>query len=375
MDQDGVRLPVGPPRFEFMSLSIGIVGLPNVGKSTLFKALTKKQALIANYPFATIDPNVGIVEVPDDRLVKLAEVSKSDKIVPTVIEFTDIAGLVKGASQGEGLGNKFLSHIRETAAIVQVVRAFSDPDVIHVGGHVNPQEDLEIIGVELALADLDSAKKYLSNLKSKAKSGPTIALEQEIKLFERIIEALNDGQAIRDLPLTYDEKKLIKTLNFLTGKPMMVVLNIDEVCDAKQPVPQLNFNGPIIEISAKIEAELADLSSVEAKEFLISIGQNQTGLDKLILACYKLLNLITFLTSGPMESRAWTVARGAKAPQAAGVIHSDFEKGFIRAEVCDYNDFISLGGWPKMKESGKMRLEGKDYVMRDGDVVFFHVGN
>lgn len=356
-----------------MSLSIGIVGLPNVGKSTLFKALTKKQALIANYPFATIDPNVGVVEVPDARLAKLAEVSKSDKIVPTVIEFTDIAGLVKGASQGEGLGNKFLSHIREVAAIVQVVRAFSDPEVIHVGGRVNPQEDLEIIGVELALADLDSAKKYLSNLKSKAKSGSTIALEQEIKLFERLTDALSKGQAIRDLSLSEDEKKLLKTFNFLTAKPMMVVLNVDEAGTAKQPLPQLNFNGPIIEISAKIEAELADLSPVEAKEFLISIGQNQTGLDKLILAGYKLLDLITFLTSGPMESRAWTVARGAKAPHAAGAIHSDFEKGFIRAEVCDYDDFINFGGWAKIKETGKMRLEGKDYVMRDGDVVFFHV--
>lgn len=356
-----------------MSLSIGIVGLPNVGKSTLFKALTKKQALIANYPFATIDPNIGIVEVPDERLAKLAEVSKSDKIVPTVIEFTDIAGLVKGASQGEGLGNKFLSHIRETAAIVQVVRAFSDPEVIHVGGQVNPQEDLEIIGVELALADLDSAKKYLSNVKSKAKSGSTVALEQEIKLFEGLTESLSKGQAIRDLPLSNDEKKLLKTFNFLTGKPMMVVLNVDEAGNAKQPAPKLNFNGPIIEISAKIEAELADLSPIEAQEFLISISQSQTGLDKLILAGYQLLDLITFLTSGPMESRAWTVVRGAKAPQAAGVIHSDFEKGFIRAEVCDYPDFINFGGWAKIKETGKMRLEGKDYVMRDGDVVFFHV--
>ncbi len=375
MDQDGVRLPVGPPRFEFMSLSIGIVGLPNVGKSTLFKALTKKQALIANYPFATIDPNVGIVEVPDNRLAKLAEVSKSDKIVPTVIEFTDIAGLVKGASQGEGLGNKFLSHIREVAAIVQVVRAFSDPDVIHVGGRVNPQEDLEIIGVELALADLESAKKYLSNLKSKAKSGSTVALEQEMKLFERVIDSLSKGQAIRDLSLSDDEKKLIKTFNFLTAKPMMAVLNVDEAGGAKQPVPQLNFNGPIIEISAKIEAELADLSPEEAKEFLTSIGQSQTGLDKLILAGYRLLDLITFLTSGPMESRAWTVESGAKAPQAAGVIHSDFEKGFIRAEVCDYDNFVNFSGWAKIKETGKMRLEGKDYVMRDGDVVFFHVGS
>ncbi|MEK9183342.1 MAG: redox-regulated ATPase YchF [Patescibacteria group bacterium] len=358
-----------------MSLSIGIVGLPNVGKSTLFKALTKKQALIANYPFATIDPNVGIVEVPDNRLAKLAEVSKSDKIVPTVIEFTDIAGLVKGASQGEGLGNKFLSHIREVAAIVQVVRAFSDPDVIHVGGRVNPQEDLEIIGVELALADLESAKKYLSNLKSKAKSGSTVALEQEMKLFERVIDSLSKGQAIRDLSLSDDEKKLIKTFNFLTAKPMMAVLNVDEAGGAKQPVPQLNFNGPIIEISAKIEAELADLSPEEAKEFLTSIGQSQTGLDKLILAGYRLLDLITFLTSGPMESRAWTVESGAKAPQAAGVIHSDFEKGFIRAEVCDYDNFVNFSGWAKIKETGKMRLEGKDYVMRDGDVVFFHVGS
>ncbi len=358
-----------------MSLSIGIVGLPNVGKSTLFKALTKKQALIANYPFATIDPNVGVVEVPDNRLKPLAEVSHSAKIVPTTIEFVDIAGLVRGASQGEGLGNKFLSHIREVAAIVQVVRGFSDPDVIHVQGQVNPNSDLEIINLELALADLETAQKHLGELKSRAKSGGNLLLEQETKLFEKLLAALTEGRALRDLSLTDDEKKQIKSFSFLTLKPMIMVLNVDEPDKIKnQGQNQLNFSGPIIEISAKLEAELADLSLEEAQEYMNTLGLQQTGLDKLILAGYNILNLITFLTSGEMETKAWTVAKGAKAPQAAGVIHTDFEKSFIRAEVCDWQDFVQFGGWSKIKESGKMHLEGKDYLMQDGDVVYFHTG-
>lgn len=352
-------------------LQIGIVGLPNVGKSTLFKALTKKQALIANYPFATIDPNIGIVEVPDERLKPLAEISKSEKIIPTTIEFVDIAGLVKGASQGEGLGNKFLSHIREVTAIVQVVRSFTDPNIIHVSSEVNPQSDFEVIQVELALADLETINRRLIDLKSKLKSGPNLVLEKEISLFEKLKQALGSGQAVRDLYLEEDEKKCLQPLGLLTAKPMLVVLNTDEgKSEIKQP---LNFNGPILKISAKIEAESADLSEAEAREFLASIGEKQTGLDKLILAGYKLLRLITFLTSGPKETRAWTVKRGAKAPKAAGVIHSDFEKGFIRAEVCDWRDFMKFNGWSKIKESGKLRLEGKDYEIRDGDVVYFHV--
>ncbi|MCX6779037.1 MAG: redox-regulated ATPase YchF [Candidatus Magasanikbacteria bacterium] len=357
-----------------MSLSIGIVGLPNVGKSTLFKAITKKQTLIANYPFATIDPNVGIVEVPDERLKPLSEISHSAKVVPTTIEFVDIAGLVRGASKGEGLGNKFLSHIREVSAIVQVVRSFSDPDIIHVAGKVDPNSDLEIIGLELALADLETAKKHFSELRSKAKSGSNLLLDQEIILFERILKALEVGTALRDLSLTEDEKKQIKSFSFLTLKPMIVVLNVDEPDKQVAMEQKLNWNGPLIEISAKIEAELADLSFEEAKEYMDSLGLKQTGLDKLILAGYKILDLITFLTSGEIETRGWTVKAGSKAPQAAGVIHSDFEKTFIRAEVTDWQDFVKFGGWPKMKESGKLRLEGKEYIVQDGDVCYFHVG-
>jgi len=354
-----------------MSFSIGIVGLPNVGKSTLFKALTRKQALIANYPFATIDPNVGIVEVPDERLVKLAAISVSEKIIQTTIEFVDIAGLVKGASQGQGLGNKFLSRIREVAAIVQVVRVFSDPDVIHVAGKVSPNEDLEIISMELALADLEIARRYLNDLKHKVKAGFTPTLEQEIILFEKITDNLNQGGALRDLGFTEEETRGLKSFSFLTLKPMLVVLNVDD--GGKNSQEKIDFACPIVEISAKLEAELADLDEKEAKEFLESMGMKQSGLDKLILSGYGLLDLITFLTSGPKETRAWTVKRGAKAPEAAGVIHSDFEKGFIRAEVCDWKNFIEFGGWGKMKESGKLRLEGKDYIIHDGDVCFFHV--
>ncbi|MEK9159002.1 MAG: redox-regulated ATPase YchF [Patescibacteria group bacterium] len=375
-----------------MSFSIGIVGLPNVGKSTLFKALTRQPALIANYPFATIDPNVGIVAVPDERLQKLAEVSKSAKIVPTTIEFVDIAGLVKGAAQGEGLGNKFLSHIREVSAIAQVVREFSDLNIIHVAGAVNPKNDFEIINTELALADLEQATRHLREIKNKARAGINKTLEKEILLFEKIVKALGEGRALRDFDLDDEEKKLIKSFCFLTAKPMMVVVNCDEdsvpsVIPVKTGIQSSNssvdildprFRGddnktamPVVRISAKIEAELADLSLEEAAAFLASAGQKQSGLDKIILAGYELLTLLTFLTAGPDETRAWTIPRGTKAPQAAGVIHSDFEKGFIRAEICDWQDFVKYNGEAGIKSAGLWRLEGKEYVMKDGDVCYF----
>ncbi|MEK7508573.1 MAG: redox-regulated ATPase YchF [Patescibacteria group bacterium] len=365
-----------------MSFSIGIVGLPNVGKSTLFKALTRQQALIANYPFATIDPNVGIVAVPDERLQKLAEVSKSARVVPTTIEFVDIAGLVKGAAQGEGLGNKFLSHIREVSAIAQVVREFSDLNIIHVAGAVNPKNDFEIINTELALADLEQATRHLREIKNKARAGINKTLEKEILLFEKIVKALGEGRALRDFDLDDEEKKLIKSFCFLTAKPMMVVVNCDETPSVISPLaggvlqtpPDKEGQGrsmPVVRISAKIEAELADLSLEEAAAYLASTGQKQSGLDKIILAGYELLNLITFLTAGPDETRAWTIPRGTKAPQAAGVIHSDFEKGFIRAEICDWQDFVKYNGEAGIKSAGLWRLEGKEYVMKDGDVCYF----
>jgi hypothetical protein len=371
-----------------MSFSLGIVGLPNVGKSTLFKALTRKQALIANYPFATIDPNVGIVEVPDERLQQLAEVSKSAKIVPTTIEFVDIAGLVKGASQGEGLGNKFLSHIRETSAIIQVVREFSDSNIIHVNGQVDAKSDFEVINTELALADMDQARRKLTDLRGEAKAGMNKNLERELALFEKILKILGEGKAIRDLDLDEEDKKSIKPFSFLTAKPMMVVVNCDEgsaspVIPAQAGIQSSTIvdprfrgddNGmamPVLRISAKIEAELADLSKEEARTSLESLGQKQSGLDRLILAGYDLLELITFLTAGPDESRAWTVKHGSKAPQAAGVIHTDFEKGFIRAEICNWQDYVKYGGEAGVKEKGLWRLEGKEYIMQDGDVCYF----
>lgn len=355
-----------------MSLQIGIVGLPNVGKSTLFRALTRKSALIANYPFATIDPNVGIVEVPDARLKELARVSASERVVPTVIEFVDIAGLVRGASQGEGLGNKFLSHIREVAAIVQVVRGFSDNNITHVLNRVNPVEDMEIINVELALADLSTIERRLENVRRQKKTGASKDVESELVLLERIYENLKKGTPVREMELSEDEQLLIKDLQLLTVKPLMYVVNCDE---ENQNVPEevvaAAKNSPVISISAKLEAELADLPPEESRALLVELGWAESGLDRLIVAGYKLLNLITFLTSGPEESRAWTVKKGSRAPQAAGVIHTDFEKGFIRAEVCDWKDFVEFGGETGVKEKGLWRLEGKDYVMRDGDVCHF----
>lgn len=355
-----------------MSFSIGIVGLPNVGKSTLFKALTKKSVLIANYPFATIDPNVGIVEVPDERLTALAKVSKSGKIIPTTIEFYDIAGLVRGASTGEGLGNKFLSHIREVDAIAQVVRVFSDPNVIHVHGKPDPKSDIEVIGVELALADLKTVDKRLKDVLGEAKSGDKEATKIRVVL-EKLKDGLNQGKSARGV-LNEDEREMVRDLHLLTMKPVLYVYNVDEgIKDEGLRIKNEELPGPRVLISAKIESELAELSAQDAQGMMKDLGMNESGLDQLIHAAYKLLGLITFLTSGEMETRAWTVVRGAKAPQAAGVIHSDFEKAFMRAEVITYEDFVKYNGESGAKERGALRLEGKEYEMQDGDVVHFRV--
>ncbi len=351
-----------------MSFSIGIVGLPNVGKSTLFKALTKKSVLIANYPFATIDPNVGVVEVPDMRLQELARVSKSEKIIPTTIEFYDIAGLVRGASQGEGLGNQFLSHIREVDAVAQVVRVFSDPNVIHVHGRPDPKSDIEVIGIELAMADLKTVEKRLQDISGEAKSGHKDALKLR-EVLEKAKAGLNQGKGARGV-LNAEEQLALHDLHLLTIKPVLYVYNVDEGVDNSVD-PTLP--GPRVVVSAKIESELADLSVEEAKAMMQELGMQESGLDQLIHASYKLLGLITFFTSGEKETRAWTVPQGTRAPQAAGVIHSDFENAFIRAEVFDSKDFIKHGGEAGAKEQGTLRIEGKDYEIQDGDVCHFRV--
>ncbi|MGM0439428.1 MAG: redox-regulated ATPase YchF [Patescibacteria group bacterium] len=341
-----------------MSFKIGIVGLPNVGKSTLFKAITKNQVGAENYPFCTIDPNVGTVKVPDERVEKLGEISNSEKVIHTTVEFVDIAGLVKGAHEGKGLGNKFLSHIREVDAIVEVLRDFEDPDVSHVEGTIDLDRDRDIIDIELIMADLQMVEKAINRVE-----GETRSKEKELKLktLDKIKRALENEKLISDIELDEDEREAVKDLDFLTDKPVIYLKNVDEP----------SKDGEFLEINAKIESELAGFSREEAKEYLKSYNIDESGLDKLIRESYEALDLISFFTSGEKESRAWTVEKGSKAPVAAGRIHSDFEKNFIRAEVVSYDDFVKFGGWVGAKEKGLARDKGKDYVVKDGDVIFF----
>ncbi|WP_251212118.1 redox-regulated ATPase YchF [Adlercreutzia murintestinalis] len=350
-----------------MSLSIGIVGLPNVGKSTLFTALTNKGGLAANYPFATIEPNVGMVPVPDARLDELAKIDNPVKVVPATVEFVDIAGLVAGASQGEGLGNQFLANIRETDAICEVVRFFSDPDVVHVAGKVDALSDVETIKTELILADIATVEKALPRLEKEAKRDK--AAVAQLEAAKKVLAGLNEGHRARTLDLTEDEQEALYGLHLLTMKPMLYIANVDEdQLDA--PLPQIDGLTPV-PISAKVEADLAELDAAEAAEYLEAMGLSESGLARLVREAYALLGLQSFFTSGETESRAWTVPIGAKAPQAAGVIHSDFERGFIKAETASFEDYVANGGEKGCRETGKLRQEGKDYVVQDGDVMHF----
>jgi len=350
-----------------VSLSLGIVGLPNVGKSTLFIALTRKEADASNYPFATIEPNVGLVPVPDPRLAALAEIVKPGRIMPAVVEFVDIAGLVKGASVGEGLGNQFLANIRETDAICEVVRFFADPNVIHVEGKVNPESDVETIRTELILADLGTMERALPRLEKEAKRDKDGAAK--IVVINRLQEWMDQGHRASKMDMTAEERELVRDLHLLTMKPMLYVANVDESQVAEDLAP-IDGVKPI-PICAKVEADLAELEPEEAEEYLADLGLSEPGLNALIREAYRLLGLQSYFTAGEMEVRAWTVPVGAKAPQAAGVIHTDFERGFIKAEVIGFEDYVALGGEKGAKEAGKMRLEGKQYVMQDGDVVHF----
>ena len=359
-----------------MSLKCGIVGLPNVGKSTLFNALTKAGIPAENYPFCTIEPNVGIVEVPDPRLQALSNIVKPERIVPAVVEFVDIAGLVAGASKGEGLGNQFLAHIRETDAIVNVVRCFEDDNVVHIAGKVNPVNDIEVIQTELALADMSTVERTIQREIKKARSGDKESTKL-VSLLERVMQQLNEGQPVRSMGLNEEELAMIKPLCLITSKPAMYVANVSDTGFTNNPLlDQLTEyanrqNAPIVTICAALEAEIADLEPEDRDVFLADMGMEEPGLDRLIRAAYKLLGLQTYFTAGVKEVRAWTIHTGDTAPNAAGVIHTDFERGFIRAQTISFDDFISYKGEQGAKEAGKMRAEGKEYIVQDGDVLNF----